>query len=29
VRPLFHWKSAGEVTLRGRNEPVRAYSVEP
>jgi adenylate cyclase len=28
VRPLFRWKSAGEVTVRGRTEPVRAYSVE-
>jgi adenylate cyclase len=28
VRPLFHWKSAGEITLRGRSEPVRAYTVE-
>ena len=28
VRPLFRWKSVGEVTVRGRVEPVRAYSVE-
>ena len=28
VRPLFRWKSAGEITLRGRSESVRAYSVE-
>jgi adenylate cyclase len=28
VRPLFHWKSAGEISLRGRSETVRAYSVE-
>ena len=28
VRPLFRWKSAGEITLRGRTEPVRAYTVE-
>jgi adenylate cyclase len=28
IRPLFRWKSAGEVTVRGRTEPVRAYSVE-
>jgi len=28
VRPLFRWKSAGEITLRGRSEPVRAYTVE-
>jgi adenylate cyclase len=28
VRPLFGWKSAGEVTVRGRSEPVRAYTVE-
>jgi adenylate cyclase len=29
VRPLFRWQSAGEITLRGRSESVRAYSVEP
>jgi adenylate cyclase len=28
IRPLFHWKSAGEIALRGRSEPVRAYTVE-
>jgi adenylate cyclase len=28
IRPLFHWKSAGEITLRGRSESVRAYTVE-
>ncbi|MGH7931901.1 MAG: adenylate/guanylate cyclase domain-containing protein [Candidatus Binataceae bacterium] len=28
VRPLFRWKPAGNVTVRGRSEPVRAYSVE-
>jgi adenylate cyclase len=28
VRPLYRWKSAGEITLRGRSEPVRAYTVE-
>jgi adenylate cyclase len=28
VRQLFRWKSAGEMTLRGRSEPVRAYTVE-
>jgi adenylate cyclase len=28
VRPLFHWKSAGEITLRGRSESVRAYTIE-
>jgi adenylate cyclase len=28
VRPLFRWNSVGEVTVRGRVEPVRAYSVE-
>ena len=27
VRPLFEWKSAGTVALRGRTEPVRAYAV--
>lgn len=28
IRPLFQWKSAGTITVRGRSEPVRAYSVE-
>jgi len=28
VRPLFRWKPAGDVAVRGRTEPVRAYSVE-
>jgi adenylate cyclase len=28
VRPLFRWKSTGEITLRGRSEPVRTYTVE-
>ncbi len=28
VRSLFRWKPAGEITLRGRSEPVRAYTVE-
>jgi adenylate cyclase len=28
VRPLFHWKPAGAVTVRGRSEPVHAYAVE-
>jgi adenylate cyclase len=28
VRPLFGWKFAGEVSVRGRIEPVRAYAVE-
>jgi adenylate cyclase len=28
IRPLFHWKSAGEITLRGRSEPVRTYTIE-
>ena len=27
IRPLFQWKSAGTITVRGRSEPVRAYSV--
>ncbi|MBV8771778.1 MAG: adenylate/guanylate cyclase domain-containing protein [Deltaproteobacteria bacterium] len=29
VRPLFRWKSAGEINLRGRSEPIRAYTIEP
>jgi adenylate cyclase len=28
VRPLFGWKFAGEVSVRGGIEPVRAYAVE-
>jgi adenylate cyclase len=28
IRPLFQWKPAGSITVRGRTEPVRAYSVE-
>jgi len=28
VRPLFCWKFAGEVLVRGRTEPVRTYSLE-
>ena len=28
VRPMFDWKPAGMVALRGRAEPVRAYSVQ-
>jgi adenylate cyclase len=28
VRPLFRWKFAGEVVVRGRTEPVRAYALE-
>ncbi|SRR5579875_1006484 len=28
VRPLFKWKPAGTIAVRGRSEPVRAYSVE-
>jgi adenylate cyclase len=28
VRPLFRWKFAGEVLVRGRTEPVRAYALE-
>jgi adenylate cyclase len=28
VRPSFLWKPAGDVTLRGRTEPVRAYTAE-
>jgi adenylate cyclase len=28
IRPLFQWKSAGTIAVRGRIEPVRAYSVE-
>jgi adenylate cyclase len=28
VRPLFRWKSVGDIAVRGRTEPVRAYSVE-
>jgi adenylate cyclase len=28
VRSLYRWKSEGEVTVKGRTEPVRAYSVE-
>jgi adenylate cyclase len=25
VRSLFRWKSAGELTVRGRSEPVRVF----
>jgi adenylate cyclase len=28
VRPLFQWKPAGAIAIRGRTESVRAYSVE-
>jgi adenylate cyclase len=28
IRPLFQWKPAGTIAVRGRTEPVRAYSVE-
>jgi adenylate cyclase len=28
IRPLFQWKPAGTITVRGRTESVRAYSVE-
>ena len=28
IRPLFQWKPAGTITVRGRTEPVRAYSVD-
>jgi len=28
IRPLFRWKPAGTIAIRGRTEPVRAYSVE-
>jgi adenylate cyclase len=28
VRPLFQWKTAGTIEIRGRTEPVRAFSVE-
>jgi adenylate cyclase len=28
IRPLFQWKPAGAVTVRGRSEPVHAYTVE-
>jgi adenylate cyclase len=28
IRPLFQWKPAGTIAIRGRTEPVRAYSVE-
>jgi adenylate cyclase len=28
IRPLFRWKPAGTIAIRGRSEPVRAYSVE-
>jgi adenylate cyclase len=28
VRPLFSWKSVGDVTVRGRMEAVRVYSLE-
>jgi adenylate cyclase len=28
IRPLFQWKPAGAVTVRGRSEPVHAYAVE-
>jgi adenylate cyclase len=28
IRPLFQWKAAGTIAIRGRSEPVRAYSVE-
>jgi adenylate cyclase len=28
VRPLFRWRSAGEITLRGRSESVRAYTLD-
>ena len=28
VRSLFRWKSAGELTVRGRSESVCAYSIE-
>jgi adenylate cyclase len=28
VRGHFVWKAAGDVTVRGRIEPVRAYAVE-
>lgn len=28
IRPLFQWKPAGAIAVRGRTEPVRAYSVE-
>jgi len=28
VRSLYHWKFYGEVTVKGRTEPVRTYSIE-
>lgn len=28
IRPLFQWKPAGTIAVRGRTETVRAYSVE-
>jgi adenylate cyclase len=28
IRPMFQWKPAGTITIRGRTEPVRAYSVQ-
>ncbi len=28
IRPLFQWKDAGAIAVRGRTAPVRAYSVE-
>jgi len=28
VRSLYHWKFDGEVTVKGRTEPVRTYSIE-
>jgi adenylate cyclase len=28
IRPIFQWKPVGTIAVRGRTEPVRAYSVE-
>jgi adenylate cyclase len=28
IRPLFQWRPAGTVPIRGRTDPVRAYSVQ-
>jgi adenylate cyclase len=28
VRPLFSWKSVGDLTVRGRTEAVRVYSLQ-
>jgi hypothetical protein len=28
IRPLFQWKPAGTIAIRGRTDTIRAYSVE-